>query len=625
MATDDMVLLREYALSGSEEVFATLVSRHINLVHSVALRQIGDAHLAEEITQAVFIILARKAKSLGAKTILPGWLCRTARYASANALTIQRRRQRREQEAHMQSLLNESESDALSRRNPTEADWTQIAPLLDGAMERLGEKDHNAIVLRFFEGKSFMDVGAALGASEDAAKKRVNRALEKLRRFFTKRGVSSTTAVIAGTISSNSIQAAPAALAKSVTAVAIAKGAAASGSTLTLINGALKIMAWTKAKTAITAGTAILLAGGAGIVTTKIVHVARVAHYPDIQGSWEGVMLLDYDGVRSGEAARTHVVLKLAKTNGVYNATTDWIEMGRKDVPMGNVVYDFPSLLIKRNPRNTWKLRVNADATQMVLDHAIHFIQPDPVLFLRTSTPDPIPERLAETEFSPRANSDLQGYWKGEFDAGSNAQPVNLKIAELANGTFRAEVGWPEYGVEGLPVTVSYRGSQVKFADDIGHGLFQGTINDDHTEMIGSWTRRGQSVPASLKRADYRAEHTLDADKDYSFRSENDLQGHWKGSWVVTLAKTKAIIRLALDIAKLPDGSYSATLSNVDQFGNDGPVPPSDFKYDRPNVRMKWKWIGGAYEGTLKNGKLVGVWLQSGGSFPLVFERSKSR
>ena len=102
---DDLTLLREYARSNSEEAFAALVSRHINLVYSVALRQVRDPHLAEEITQAVFIILARKAGSLGPKTILSGWLCRTARYASANALTIQRRRQHREQEAYMQSKL----------------------------------------------------------------------------------------------------------------------------------------------------------------------------------------------------------------------------------------------------------------------------------------------------------------------------------------------------------------------------------------------------------------------------------------------------------------------------------------------------------------------------------------
>src|SRR5277367_640003 len=259
---DDLNLLLEYARNNSEEAFAALVVRHVNLVYSVALRSVRDVHLAEEITQAVFIILARKADSIGDKTILPGWLCRTARYASANALTIQRRRQHREQEAYMQSILNEAEP-------MHEETWNQIAPLLDGAMEKLGQKDHDALVLRFFENKTFAEVGATLGASEDAAKMRVNRALEKLRKFFTKRGVSSTTAIIAGAISANSVQAAPVALAKSVTVVAIAKGAAASASTLTLIKGALKIMAWTNAKTAIVASVVVLLAAGTTTVTVK--------------------------------------------------------------------------------------------------------------------------------------------------------------------------------------------------------------------------------------------------------------------------------------------------------------------------------------------------------------------
>src|SRR6185312_12151330 len=120
MMSDDMELVRDYATRQSEKAFETLVSRHIHLVYSVALRQTRDAHLAEEVTQAVFIILARKAKSLGDKTILTGWLYRTAQYASADALKMQRRRQHREQEAYMQTTLNEPESIA----------WQQIAPML---------------------------------------------------------------------------------------------------------------------------------------------------------------------------------------------------------------------------------------------------------------------------------------------------------------------------------------------------------------------------------------------------------------------------------------------------------------------------------------------------------------
>lgn len=279
MTTEDMELVRDYAESGTEAAFAELVSRHINLVYSVALRQVGDAHLAEDVTQAVFILLARKAGSLGSKTILPGWLCRTTRYVCADALKTQRRRELREQEAHMQAVLNEN--DATSKT------WTQIAPLLEAALEHLGQKDHDAIVLRYFNDRSMSEVGAALGASEDAAKVRVNRALEKLRKFFSKRGVASTTAIIAGIISANSVQAAPAALASSVTAVAVTKGAAAGGSTLILIKGALKIMAWTKAKTAIVVTVGLLTVAGTATVVLKEFNSGSAADlwWEDISGS----------------------------------------------------------------------------------------------------------------------------------------------------------------------------------------------------------------------------------------------------------------------------------------------------------------------------------------------------
>ncbi len=261
MKNDDMALVRAYARNSSEEAFATLVSRHINLVYSVALRQLHDAPLAEEVTQVVFIILARKAASLGPKTILSGWLCRTARYTSANALTAQRRRQHREQQAHMQSILNPTEPDA----------WTHIAPFLDDALAQLSAKDHDAIVLRFFEGKNMQEVGASLGTNEVSARKRVSRAVEKMRAFFAKRGVSLSAAVIAGAVSAQSIQAAPVGLAVTVAATAL-KATTCTGSTLTLLKGTLKLMAWAKAKTAIVAGTVALLAAG---TATLLVHAVE--------------------------------------------------------------------------------------------------------------------------------------------------------------------------------------------------------------------------------------------------------------------------------------------------------------------------------------------------------------
>ena len=256
---DTSALLRQYAENNSDEAFAALVRRHINLVYSVALRQVGNPHQAEDITQAVFIILAKKATSLRPDKALSSWLFQATRLTANNFVRSEIRRQRREQEAYMQSNLNQ----------PGDESWPSIAPLLDAAVAGLGDKDQRAILLRYYEGKNLSEVGAALGASEDAAKKRLHRAVKKLRGFFIKRGVVLPAAALIAAMAANSVQAAPARLTNTVIAMAVAKGAAASGSTLTLIQGALKIMAWTKIKTAVVVGVGVLLAAGTATVTVR--------------------------------------------------------------------------------------------------------------------------------------------------------------------------------------------------------------------------------------------------------------------------------------------------------------------------------------------------------------------
>jgi RNA polymerase sigma factor (sigma-70 family) len=275
---NDMDLLREYARDHSEPAFAGLVQRHINLVYSVALRYTGNSEDAQDVTQAVFIILARKAASLRDRTVLTGWLYETTRFTAARFIRTRVRRQIREQEAYMQSSLNEPDTSSV---------WRQLSPLLEEAMTQLGEKDRALLALRFFENQSGAETAAALGIQEWAVHKRTSRAVEKLRTFFGRRGVSVSAGVLIAAVSANSLQAAPAGLAVTVTAAAV-KGAAVSGSTLTLIKGALKLMAWAKAKTAIIIGAAAILATGTTAVVIKEVATPGGARSPiEMQIKWQ--------------------------------------------------------------------------------------------------------------------------------------------------------------------------------------------------------------------------------------------------------------------------------------------------------------------------------------------------
>jgi RNA polymerase sigma factor (sigma-70 family) len=264
---NDMDLVREFARDHSEAAFTELVRRHLDLVYSVARRCTGNDGDAHDVTQAVFIILARKAAGLREKTLLTGWLYETTRFAAARLRRTNARRHAREQEAYMQSTLNEADHAAI---------WEKLSPHLEAAMDKLNAADRALLVLRFYENKSGPEAAALLGIREDAAHKRVTRALEKLRKHFVKRGVALSGAAIAGAVSANSVQAAPVTLVKTISAIAVAKGAAATISTLILVKGALKLMAWTKAKTAIVVSLGLLLVVGATATVVMEINSAAV-------------------------------------------------------------------------------------------------------------------------------------------------------------------------------------------------------------------------------------------------------------------------------------------------------------------------------------------------------------
>jgi RNA polymerase sigma factor (sigma-70 family) len=256
----DDELLRQY-LAGSQAAFEELVRRYVDLVYSAALRQARDPHQAQDITQAVFIILSRKADRIGPDVILSGWLLNAARYAAADARKADARRKKHEgKAAQMKS----------ETQNPQPDRWEQVAPELDEALAELGEKVRSALVLSYFEGKSAREVAQRLGISEEAARQRVCRGVEQLRHIFAQRGLTLSAMSLSGLIVANAVSAAPAPVAAGVV------GGLHAAAGVSIAKGAMATMAAAKLKIAAALILAASLAGGTSLVVVK----ALAARHP---------------------------------------------------------------------------------------------------------------------------------------------------------------------------------------------------------------------------------------------------------------------------------------------------------------------------------------------------------
>ena len=252
----DQQLLRDYVERKSDPAFAAIVQRYVDLVYSAALRMSGDAHAAKDVTQGVFFALSRNASQLTAHRILAGWLYNTARNLAAKEIRSEVRRREREQQAVAMNELLAIQPDT---------NWDDIAPHLDAALGELNEPDREALLLRYFKNHDLRTVGAALGISDDAAQKRVSRAVERLREFFAKRGVAIGASGLVVVISANAVQAAPAGLAVTISTAAALTATAIS--TSTAIAATKTIAMTTLQKTLI--GAALAAAIGTGIYEAR--------------------------------------------------------------------------------------------------------------------------------------------------------------------------------------------------------------------------------------------------------------------------------------------------------------------------------------------------------------------
>lgn len=254
MSDTDLQLLARYTRDHAEDAFAEIVRRHVGLVYSAALRQVRSSQLAEEVGQSAFTDLARNAAKLKPDTVLSAWLYQVT---SRTAIDVVRREARRQ--------LREQIATEMNAMNTAEASWTHIEPLLDEAMSALDEPDRAAVLLRYFENKSLREVGQQLGVSDDAAQKRVARAVERLREFFARRGVGVGAGGLVSAISAGAVQAAPAGLAATFSAVAV--GAALGISTPVGTTATTGFMAWVAPAARTKLGAGLAMAAFVGVAT----------------------------------------------------------------------------------------------------------------------------------------------------------------------------------------------------------------------------------------------------------------------------------------------------------------------------------------------------------------------
>jgi hypothetical protein len=366
-------------------------------------------------------------------------------------------------------------------------------------------------------------------------------------------------------------------------------------------------MSSARTKVALIIALVLLLVVGAGLVATwQFMRHRQSAS--DLQGFWEGTLSIRTMTLR--------LVLKVDKApDGTYTATMDSIDQGTRDIPVNTftlsnstVQFQLPALRAK------YEAGLNARATEMSGEWQQGGTK-IPVTFKRTKTPSTVPEPLPPSAYAKREGSPLQGVWKGTLEVGVPVRVV-VKISETSPGKFIGTMDSPDQGARNIPLTTAeYAKPTARFDITSIDSHFEGTLNDDGSAIDGTWTQGPNSIPCLLTRADPAEDAAPDASA-YTFASDADLQGIWKG----TLNAGRSRLRLVLKIARATNGTYSATMDSLDQGSKE--MQATMVSFNAPEVMVGWPALRAMFHGELQKGRLVGIWQQGPAEFPLELERT---
>jgi RNA polymerase sigma factor (sigma-70 family) len=441
---NDWELIQKYC-EGSESAFETLVKRHVDYVYCAALRQVRDPSLAEDVSQAVFLLLTQKAKTFRPGTILVSWLCRATQNIAARAIRSESRRQRRELEAAtMNPTITLPESDPQ---------WERVAPVLDEALAALPNKDRDAVLLRFISRKPFSQVGAQMGTSEDAAKKRVSRALARLREFFLRRGTTLSIAALGVMLSEHVVHAAPLAVATKI-AAGVGAGAATASPAAVLLEATLRDLFWNKVKW----GAAI----GVGVTAVLLLGVSTMRH----NSRPESVAATVPPAVQSqvsSESKRVSAGDAIAATNSADHTLSLLVVRAEDQQPISgaHVLVDGWS---------TWK-----GAKRML----------DAYTDSKGAIDIEVPPQGANMNVYVAAEdrTPMVSQWRThEFNVPALSHTVSLAMGHFAGGTVLDEYGSP---IPGAKVWFYGPGLDVGKRDNIA---FNPHLTASYTDVSGHWT-----------------------------------------------------------------------------------------------------------------------------------------